>query len=88
MTDQPAGTGTAGGTPAPSPARKAADTPAPAAAGSKAPVAAPDPEPPAPDVMAVAMANATHGARWPGDVVTVDAETGRALVRSGEAFPA
>jgi hypothetical protein len=34
------------------------------------------------------MVNANHGARFPGDVVTVDAETGAELVRNGEAFPA
>jgi len=89
LTSQPAGTGTAGETPAPSPARKAA---APVTASSetrKAP--APDPEPVAPvalEVMTVVMANATHGARYPGAVVTLEAETGRALVRAGEASPA
>lgn len=52
---------------------------------------APDPEPVAPvalEVMTVVMANATHGARYPGAVVTLEAETGRALVRAGEASPA
>lgn len=51
----------------------------------------PSPEPAAPpdlEVMAVVMSNATHGAKYPGAVVTVDAEVGRALIRAGEAVPA
>jgi hypothetical protein len=38
-----------------------------------------------PDTMQVQMANATHGAVNPGDVVTVPVEVGRALIQAGEA---
>jgi hypothetical protein len=62
-----------------------ATTSKPAAAKPKAAAAEPDP---APDTMAVLMANATHGAVNPGDVVTVPVEVGRALIQAGEARPA
>lgn len=59
-----------------------------------APAPAPEPEPalepvvtpaPAPDLIRIKMANASNGATYPGQVLTVDAETGRALIRTGEA---
>ena len=62
-------------------AAPAAAVPAPAVK------AAPKPEP-EPDRMTVRMANATNGAGYHGHEVTVDAETGRALIRAGEASPA
>ena len=53
-----------------------------------APKPVPEPERAEPDRMTVKMANATHGARYPGQVLTVDAHRGRALIRTGEASPA
>ncbi len=59
---------------------------APAAPAPKVKAAPePEPEPAGPDRMTVKMANATNGARFPGEVLEVDAETGRALIQSGEA---
>ena len=64
--------------PEPAPAPRAAE-PAPKAA---------EPEPEPDPVVRMIMVNATHGARFPGDVVTMDAEAGAGLARAGLAFPA
>ena len=53
-----------------------------------APKPVPEPERAEPDRMTVKMANAANGARYPGQVLTVDAHRGRALIRTGEASPA
>ena len=58
---------------------------APVPAGKPAPKPVPEPERAEPDRMTVKMANATNGARYPGQVLTVDAHRGRALIRTGEA---
>ena len=63
----------------PAPAPRAAEPPAPAEPAK--------PKPP-PETVKVVMVNANHGARFPGDVVTVPAEDGAELIRNGEAFPA
>jgi hypothetical protein len=60
--------------------------PAPRAAEPAPKAAEPEPEPD--PVVRMIMVNANHGARFPGDVVTVPAEYGAALARNGEAFPA
>jgi len=63
----------------PAPAPRAAEPPAPAESAK--------PKPP-PETVRLVMVNANHGARFPGDVVTVDALVGAELIRNGEAFPA
>jgi hypothetical protein len=60
--------------------------PAPRAAEPAPKAAEPEPEPD--PVVRMVMVNATHGARFPGDVVTMDAEAGAGLARAGLAFPA
>ena len=50
-----------------------------------APKPEPEPERAEPDRMTVKMANATNGARYHGQVLEVDAETGRLLIQAGEA---
>ena len=67
---------------------KAAPAEAPAPKAKAAPEPAPEPAEPEPERMTVKMANAANGARFPGEVVDVDAETGWALIRAGEASPA
>lgn len=76
---------------APPPSAPAVAAPPPVKA---APAPAPEPEPapepavtpaPAPDLIRIKMANASNGATYPGQVLTVDADTGRALIRTGEA---
>ena len=62
--------------------------PAPRAAEPHATPKAATPEPEPDPVVRMVMVNANHGARFPGDVVTVPAEYGAALARNGEAFPA
>ena len=60
--------------------------PAPRAAEPAPKHAEPEPEPD--PVVRMVMVNANHGARFPGDVVTMDAEAGAGLARAGLAFPA
>jgi hypothetical protein len=53
------------------------------------PPASPESKAPEPSAkVKVMMVNANHGARFPGDIVTVDAEYGARLMANGEAFPA
>ena len=72
---------------APAPAAPAA-APVPPARPAPAPAPKPEPAHAGPELMAVKMANATNGARYPGQVLEVDAEQGRLLIQAGEAYPA